>query len=131
MDNNTKLIWLFKSRLEFIFLLSLLFISFGLRSQPVTDECFELKRELDGSFCMVKNDILFFTVDGEYNTTNLDFTVYNYKRLAMSGQGVLPSVLNKGDNRFQINVMSLQQGYYVLEVINQKKEKRVLRFCKP
>ncbi|MDO9000244.1 MAG: SprB repeat-containing protein [Bacteroidota bacterium] len=91
-----------------------------------------LKRELDGSYYNARNNNLYFTIDGEYNSMNLDYKVYDYKRTIMSGLSISSSTLNNGDNRYLINVTSLPIGeFFVLEVINQKNEKRVLRFTKP
>ena len=87
----------------------------------------ELKRELDSGYLTVNGTNLYFTIDGEYNTMNLDYKIYNYQRSVMTGLSVSPATLIHGDNRYLINVSTLSQGYYVLEVVNQKNEKRVLR----
>lgn len=89
-----------------------------------------LKYELDGGYYQTIGGYVYFTVDGEYNTTALNYAVYNFQRNAMSGTTVSNSSLNYGDNRYALNVNSLASGYYVLEVVNQKNEKKVLRFLK-
>lgn len=89
-----------------------------------------LKPELDGGYYQTIGGNVYFTVDGEYNTTALNYAVYNFQRNAMSGTTVSNSSLNYGDNRYALNVNSLASGYYVLEVVNQKNEKKVLRFLK-
>lgn len=89
-----------------------------------------LKPELDGSYYQTIGGYVYFTVDGEYNTTALNYTVYNFQRNPMTGLSINSSNLNYGDNRYALNVNSLASGYYVLEVLNQKNEKKVIRFLK-
>ncbi len=89
-----------------------------------------LKKELDASYYTCANGRLYFTVDGDYSNTSLNYKVYDYTRNIVPGLSINTSVLENGDNRFNLNIASLANGYYVLEVINQKQEKLVLRFKK-
>jgi hypothetical protein len=111
-----------------IFAFSLLCFSISSSFIKAQDSHAVLKRELDGSYYTSKSQQLYFTVDGEYNTMNLDYKVYNTQRAVVPGITVTGASLNNGDNRYLMTLPVLPSGYYVLEVTNQKKEKRVLRF---
>lgn len=92
--------------------------------------CSVLKKTLDASYYSVINGKLYFTLDGDYSQTGLNYKVYNYSRTVMSGLSVNNTFLENGDNRFKMDVTGLTAGFYVLEVINQKNEKLLLRFKK-
>ncbi|MGQ0829214.1 MAG: hypothetical protein ACT4ON_12570 [Bacteroidota bacterium] len=101
-----------------------------------------LKRELDAGFYIVTNGQLKFQYDEEYNTFNnkLKFNIYNRQHLVVASNVTMPLASQPpvvhGDNRYNINiancnstpVLFLGKGYYILEVINEKNEKRYLRF---
>jgi hypothetical protein len=91
----------------------------------------KLMKALDGSsYSVAPNNKFYFTTDGEYSNVNLNYTVYNFSRTPMTGLTISSSTLDNGDNRYELNVSTLAAGYYVLEVVNQKKEKVMLRFKK-
>lgn len=93
------------------------------------NEYVELHKKLDGSFYAIKNNTLFFTLKGDYSQMNLKFNVFDFKRTDVTGSTVINnSSLKNGDNRYALTVTSLINGYYVLEVNNQKNEKLFLRF---
>lgn len=104
-----------------------------------------LRRKLDGGFFLVTNAQLYFRYDEEYNDTDGKLTFNIYKNddnslissnTIIAPQSLVPSIAY-GDNRCHLNLMGcnvldgggyLQDGYYILEVINEKNEKRYLRF---
>lgn len=92
-----------------------------------------LSKSLDGGYQKIaSNNHLYFTYNGEYNTGTLKYNIYNDSRTAISTTSVS---LNRsvGDNRFDVNLGTLgitSSGYYILEVINEKKEKYYLKFKK-
>jgi hypothetical protein len=85
-------------------------------------------KRMDGGYYTACSGNLYFTLDGDYSQGPLKYTVYNSARSAVSGLSINSSVLANGDNRYVLNVNSLSLGYYVLEVVNQKNEKLMLRF---
>jgi hypothetical protein len=103
-----------------------------------------LQRKLDGGFYYVGNGALRFVYDEEYSDSDnrLNFTIYtdyNYPVATSAGMpaNLLPSIVTRyGDNRYTINIAAcnitsngyLPSGYYILEVVNEKNEKRYLRF---
>lgn len=89
-----------------------------------------LKKELDGTFFQTYNNKLLFTLDGDYSNTGIVYNVFNYSRSVMPGLTLSSSVLKNGDNRYLLDILSIPSGFYVLEIINQKNEKLVLRFKK-
>lgn len=89
-------------------------------------------RKLDGGFCTAVAGRVYFSVEGEYNLTQLSYKVYD-KTNSVVMSNATTGVLNTtsqvlGDNRHYLNVSSLANGVYVLEVTNEKNEKRFLRF---
>lgn len=87
-------------------------------------------RELDGSYYNSVNNKVYFTTDGDYSPVNLNYVVYDFARTGITGLPITSATLNNGDNRYELNVSSLASGYYVLELLNQKNEKLLLRFKK-
>jgi len=94
----------------------------------------ELKKTLDGGYyTLAPNHKLYFTLNGEYDNAGLIYNVYdktNTVQLTNASSAVSPSTRIVGDNRYVLDPSSLSTGYYVLEVINEKKEKTYLRFYK-
>jgi hypothetical protein len=93
----------------------------------------ELKKKLNNGFYQLYNNKLYFKFEAEYNgdgtsTFPLNCKVYNTNRQIQS----LSQTLNRkfGDNRYQLDMSSLSNGYYVLEVLNEKNELFQLRFKK-
>lgn len=96
--------------------------------------CAHLKRKLDGVRYQCSDDRINFYYDEEYTGDNSTLSYNIYSSLDRINP-VLDSnseieVLNYGDNRYELNVSSLDSGAYILEVQNQKQEKFFLRFIK-
>ncbi|MBS1635850.1 MAG: hypothetical protein JST26_07985 [Bacteroidetes bacterium] len=117
-------------------------LSFGCRYTP---QYALLKRKLDGGCYYAYNNKLYFKYDEEYDDTDhkLTFNVYNSSNTVVVSNASMPSAFSPsviyGDNRYYIDLsnpailvsgQSMPTGYYVLEVMNEKKEKWYLRFQK-
>lgn len=98
----------------------------------------KLKEALDASYINVKSNTLYFRIDEVYNTVSLKVNIYDGKNRKIS-----PKVTNevrsktKGDNlktigynAYELDLLNynLSQGFYVLEVVNQKNNKSYLKF---
>lgn len=103
--------------------------------------CAVLKKKLDGGYYQAINGRLFFRFDEEYaESGDLLFNIYDDEHNLVSTTSMLPSALQPqvvyGDNRYHLNTVgcditpsgALANGFYVLEVINDKNEKWYLRF---
>lgn len=105
----------------------------------------ELQRQLDGGYYVVPDGVLRLKYDEEYIDTDgkLTYNIYNDKHEIVAMNTSMPVASRPpvvpGDNRYVLNVRSctfsnltpygyLGNGYYVLEVINEKNEKWYLRF---
>jgi hypothetical protein len=101
---------------------------------------FILKRELDAG-CYYTRGTLNFKFDEEYNDTDglLEFTIYNDKtHTVKTTNQLIPIALpsSYGEKWFSLNLLDcdisptglIGNGYYILEVKNEKKEKWYLRF---
>jgi hypothetical protein len=92
----------------------------------------ELKKALDAGYYQVNasDHMLYFNYKEEYKSGNLNFKIYDNSHEVKN----CPTVLTKqyGDNRFGIDLMSCLGAslakYYLLEVINDKSEKLLLKF---
>lgn len=89
-----------------------------------------MTKQLDGQAYQPYYGNIYFTLDGEYSNTALNYTIYNYARQNVSSAALSPTTYNVGDNRYTINIGALITGSYVLEVKNEKNELRYLRFKK-
>ncbi len=89
-----------------------------------------LKKILDGDYYQTNYNRLKFSIDGDYSNSVMNYTIYNSSRTPYTSLPINSNVLKNGDNRFEIDITSLNSGYYVLEVLNQKKEKYLLQFKK-
>jgi hypothetical protein len=91
-----------------------------------------LDKNLNGEYYNLFNDQLLFKYDGQYDNTSLVYNVYNQAHaITNSSVTVSTTYVVPGDNRYVLNASSLSTGqYYVLEVINEKKERLYLRFKK-
>lgn len=90
-----------------------------------------LTRHLDAGYYSMKNKKLYFTIDGEYKTSNLIFKIYNEKHILQTVTSTPPLIMKNGDNRFELDLSGLTLAndvFYCLEVINEKKEKFYLKF---
>lgn len=107
----------------------------------------KLHKTLDGSYYRIDDGILHFQYRGEYNTTDLTYNVYDKNNVIVASNTLNTNILTRvsntiisldqeenGDNRFRLDMStqgaSLPSGYYVLEVINPKREKFYLRIKK-
>lgn len=103
-----------------------------------------LRKKLDGGYFQITNAQLYFRYDEEYNDTDgkLTFNVYNddHEKITsntiISPTSLIPAIAY-GDNRCHLNMFGcyvlngggfLTDGFYILEVINEKNEKWYLRF---
>jgi hypothetical protein len=109
-----------------------------------------LDKELNGEYYKLStNNQLYFRYEGQYDFSNFTYNVYDgshsvissntsnnhlsalslYQVSSTSGfpNPSLYSVF-PGDNHYAFDASSLNAGYYILEVINEKKEKTYLRF---
>lgn len=100
-----------------------------------------LTKKLDGGYYQAINGRLFFRFDEEYyDTGDLRFTIYNDKHQLVTSSGMMPATVRPqvvyGDNRYKLNTVgcditpsgALANGFYTLEVVNDKNEKWYLRF---
>lgn len=108
---------------------------------PLTSCYATLKRELDGG-SYIANGLLKFKFDEEYNDTDnkLSFKIYNNQHTVVVNSTSLPLAMqlasDNGEGWYSLNVLNcnisstgnLGNGYYILEVQNEKKEKWYLRF---
>ena len=94
----------------------------------------KLDRKVTGAVYQTLSNKLFFIFENEYNNLNSDlmYNVYSeLDRVVPVINGIQQSKnLEFGDNRYILDVSSLAQGYYLLEVFNNKGEKFFLKFVK-
>jgi hypothetical protein len=86
-----------------------------------------LKKELDGGYTNVFDGELKFKYTEEYNSSTIACKVYSCMNMAIPVMSIT-EVVEHGDNRESIDVAALAQGFYILEVTNEKSEKWLLRF---
>lgn len=97
-----------------------------------------LEKNLNGKYYNLYENQLFFKYDGQYAATNLKYNVYDNLHMVVASSpttSAAPDLINintvnPGDNRYTLNTTSLPTGAYVLEIVNEKKEKLYLRFLK-
>ena len=94
-----------------------------------------LERKLSGAKHIAQVDHIYFAYDNEYASAsaNLDYQIFaNGNRLTPVMDGTTDALaLNSGSNEFKLDVSSLTTGdIYLLQVTNDKGEKRYLRFEK-
>ncbi len=101
-----------------------------------------LAKKINGGFYTVENMMLYFAFDEEYLSSNtISCKIYNKKKVVVSPNLVIdnsvdtPSqenyVLKKtGDNRYVIDLTKtdISNGFYTLEVKNEKNEKFFVKF---
>ncbi|MCG8577706.1 MAG: hypothetical protein MI810_22685, partial [Flavobacteriales bacterium] len=96
-------------------------------------DCGHLDYELDGNYYVTNNGKFCFVYNEEYNDPNIEFNIYNQTHTLVATQDDydLPALI-MGENRVILDLTStghcIGQGFFVLEVINDKKEKFYLRF---
>jgi hypothetical protein len=94
----------------------------------------KMERKLRGvKYEPIGNSLKFYVTE-EYNNQSgsLNYNVYadgDRTNPVLSGTQQVHSLVY-GDNRYNLDVISLSNGSYILEVINDKKEKFYLRFIK-
>ncbi|MEO6302757.1 MAG: hypothetical protein ABIP51_06260, partial [Bacteroidia bacterium] len=95
-----------------------------------------LNKTPDGEYYNLFNNKMLFEFDGQYAQTGLVYRVYDKANVMMASSSATnianSLVVNSGDNRYYLDVSSgaFTAGYYLLEVVNEKKEKLYLRFKK-
>ncbi len=101
-----------------------------------------LKKKLDGGYYQAPNGRLYFRFDEEYNENggNLRFNIYSDLNVLVTSDALTtvttPWEVWYGDNRYSMNTLdcdfspsgALTNGFYILEVINDKNERWYLRF---
>lgn len=104
-----------------------------------------LKKELDGSFYVVQNERIFFTFKEKYEPVTIKCKIFDEKNKevipnlnkAESKEGEVKtravselSLKKSGFNQFELDLQpyQLKSGYYILEVLNEKKERFKLKF---
>jgi hypothetical protein len=106
----------------------------SLRCNSSTDAYAVLFDELDGYYYTVKNGKLRFVFNQHYDTqNNLKFNIYDQKGALIKTQVSYPAVqATYGDNYLTLDLTTTSGcvglGFFVLEVISDKKEKMYLRF---
>lgn len=93
-----------------------------------------LKTQLDGGYYIAQDGLLAFTYFEEYNDVDglLNYTIYDEKRKIVASASTHPLAVMYGENKYNINMpndlLIASKKHYTLEVINEKKEKWLLRF---
>ncbi len=96
-----------------------------------------LKTELDGGYYTAKNGILSFIYFEDYNDQDakLNYAVYDQRHNLIASSNNYSLKVSYGENKYSLNTASdlqmnvnTSRNYYTLEVINEKKEKWMLRF---
>jgi hypothetical protein len=122
-------------------------LSFSINPQPIviskgknSTPYAVLQTELTGGYHTVYNGKLLFKYDELYNETgNLTYTLYDDYHRPVASNVISPGVLTNGtvvtgDNRYMLNLLdcditpfgALSSGTFLLEVVNDKGEKRYL-----
>lgn len=101
-----------------------------------------LKKKLDGGYYQAPNGRLYFRFDEEYNDVGgtLRFNIYSDLNVLVTSDALTTVTplwpVEYGDNRYRMNTLdcdfspsgALTNGFYILEVINDKNERWYLRF---
>ncbi|MDF3026944.1 MAG: hypothetical protein K0S23_1251 [Fluviicola sp.] len=109
-------------------------IATSLKCNSSGDVYATLFHELDGYYYTMKNGKLRFVFNQNYDTqNNMKFNIYDQKGLLMKTQTSFPAVqVIYGENYLTLDLTTtngcIGQGFFILEVISDKKEKMVLRF---
>gem|GEM_PF-5924575 len=86
--------------------------------------------ELESDFRNTLFDHLFFQYTGEYNKGKLNFNLYDIHNVEQTSFNLNYNMKDNGDNRYILDLSSLQNGYYILKVTNEKNEDYFLRINK-
>jgi hypothetical protein len=104
-----------------------------------------LKKELDGSFYRITNDRIYFKFQEKYQPKSIHCKIFDEKNKEIlpqlnkveNSEGDVESVAagemdikKPGHNQFELDLQpyQLKSGYYILEVLNEKKERFKLKF---
>lgn len=91
-----------------------------------------LRRKLDGGFYTAHQGQLYFRYEEEYNSTALQYKVYDKHGIQVLTEADQPINIAYGENFCHLDLScngnGLTNGHYILEVINEKGEKWYLRF---
>ncbi len=93
--------------------------------------------ELDAGYASTIEGKLYFVYDEKYSTGVLNYKIYDYARNVLTTPVLTRSVV--GRNYFNVDMNTIsglvianeQQRYFILEIVNDKNEKTVLRFKHP
>ena len=109
---------------------------FGLKNAHTNLHCLlityvKLERDLKGVNYNPIQNRMYFYYDEEYTgSLGLKYKVYNNVNEVVLSPTNLILTKKYGDNRYDLDVTSLSNGTYILEVTNEKNEKFYLRFTK-
>ncbi len=88
------------------------------------------KREIESIFYLAKNGAFAFEYFEEYSDVDskLEYSIKDLtdNHIVMS-ESTNPLFVIKGTNRYDLNLSALTTGFYMLEIVNEKKEKFYLR----
>lgn len=94
---------------------------------------YQLQPKLQADYAYVETNKVFFLFHTPYTLapdTKLNFKIYNSKRVLMFDQNSVNIPVKYGLNKLNIDVTTLVNGKYVLEVINSIGETQFLTFVK-
>ena len=92
-----------------------------------------LKYELDGYYHIMKDGKIYFEYENEYKATDLRFTIYKSLNVPIRTEEDFPAVpVRFGRNYITLDVQTdefcIGKGFFYLETVNEKNEKKYLRF---
>ena len=94
---------------------------------------YQLQPKLQADYAYAETNKVFFLFDTPYTlapNTRLNFKIYNSKRVLIFDQNSVNIPVKYGLNKLNIDVTTLVNGIYVLEVINSIGETQFLTFVK-
>lgn len=90
----------------------------------------DLALNQDGGFYETQDKNLYFRYSGEYNEGTLRYKILkDTDRQDVTASTTISLTQKKfGDNRFEVETKNLPEGYYLLEVTDEKEQQHYLRF---
>lgn len=105
------------------------------QTKPKDHMYVDLKKQLDGTIYKVQNDRIFFKYNERYQSTELTCSILSDSREKIEAkttneQDEQTGVKMLGYNTFELdlNPYNLQNGFYTLEVLDEKGQKYLLKF---
>ena len=90
-----------------------------------------VRKKLDASYVLITDDVLRFSYKEEYNRgddAELEYIVYDDLHNSQSGIAVEDASVKYGNNQYEMDVATLPNGFYLLEIVNSKQEILYARF---